>query len=120
MAKRGGARPGAGRPKGSKSLRSIAGREFALEILAQNNIAELFDELLSSQDLKIRLEAAKFLIDHAYGRAAQSIDQTVSNKDGSPVNQGIKIVAVMPSNEEREIGPPVENGENKNKVHKVM
>ena len=53
MAKRGGKRPGAGRPNRAKSVMS---RNFAAQVLAKANCAGIFDKLLKSKNEKIALD----------------------------------------------------------------
>jgi hypothetical protein len=114
---RGGKREGAGRPAGAKNLRTMLGKDLALGVLEKVDVAEQLRSLVTCADLRIKFETIKFLCEQAYGKAAQTIDQTVKNPDGSAVNQGIKIIAVMPDHKEVEIAsaPAAEN-----KVHKVM
>ena len=76
---RGGIRPGAGRPKGSKNKRTIALLE-RLEELNFDLIGGLVDMAENSEDEKIRLEARKTLMPYAYPRlASQDISLSSDN-----------------------------------------
>jgi len=66
---RGGARPGAGRkPKAMVVLR----RALADQILGSTDEFELWRELLSCDDYRIRLDTLKYLTDRRDGKAPQT------------------------------------------------
>ena len=82
MANRGGKREGAGRPKG-QSLPGCADKEAAGRILEALNRPEGKDDsyevkewrkLSEAQDLRIRMDARKYLYDKRDGKATQPID----------------------------------------------
>lgn len=70
MSGRGGARLGAGRK--SNAVKALA-RVTAEEILAQHNEIQIWSGFLNHHDVRIRLEAAKYLTDRRDGKAAQSV-----------------------------------------------
>lgn len=81
---RGGARPGAGRPKGKPLLIK---KDFALELLGKLKYEEEWESLFQPRtvldsdgnevqvdaDPKIKLEALKYLTDRAFGKAPQAV-----------------------------------------------
>lgn len=89
MAGSGGLRPGAGRPKGAKSILTKA---FAGKILVDCDAPTEFQNLLKSKNEKIKLETLKYLCDHLWGKAPQST--ILSNPDGSAILAGVKVIYV--------------------------
>jgi hypothetical protein len=81
----GGARPHAGRKKGSKNKSTIA-QGLSLSALAQNYAPEPIEELVRimqhGDSGAARMSAANSLLDRGFGKAAQSID--LDNKNGRP------------------------------------
>ena len=72
----GGARPGAGRPKGSKGKRTIA-LEERLRELGGDPFAVLVDICSGGEDERIRVDAAKALLPYLYPRlASQDLNVT--------------------------------------------
>jgi len=95
MGKNGGARPGAGRPKGSlgkKARMKLEGRELIRKMVSERLSPMLESQLDLAEGLYYEKEdsnglikvyknkpdkgAAQMLIDHAYGRAKESIEHT--------------------------------------------
>jgi hypothetical protein len=76
---RGGAREGAGRPKGALSRTTIAFRNHVREYT--DEAVELHVEAMRDNelDMSLRLEAAQWLVDRGYGKASQ---QTTGPNDG--------------------------------------
>jgi hypothetical protein len=81
----GGARPHAGRKKGSKNKSTIA-QGLSLSALAQNYAPEAIEELVRimqhSDSDAARMSAANSLLDRGFGKPAQSID--LGNKEERP------------------------------------
>jgi hypothetical protein len=86
MAQRGGKRPGAGRPKGSKD---VATREqgATLAELARAHTDTALQALVkvakSGESEAARVTAATAILDRGYGRPTQSHEHT--GKDGGPI-----------------------------------
>ena len=75
MSGHGGARAGAGRPKGSGSTVSKMDRHRLSEMIcseAEDLVRNLLDLALSSKDDRLRLQATIALLDRAYGRPHQA------------------------------------------------
>lgn len=85
--KRGGARPGAGRPKGvpNKATASIrdAAREYTERALL--TLAEVMAD--EEQPAAARVSAANALLDRGYGKPSQSVDVT-----GDMTFKGLEVV----------------------------
>lgn len=76
--KNGGARPGAGRPKGRKNLLSAELKE-----LAQTHGEEALRtivEVMQKGEPSMRLAAARELLDRGYGKAVQAVDANLSGE----------------------------------------
>lgn len=70
---RGGARPGAGRkPKAVKAVKKIV----AEQLLGSVDEQGLWRELLEADDLRVRLDALKYLTDRRDGKPAQTVEAT--------------------------------------------
>jgi hypothetical protein len=77
MAGNGGKRPGAGRkPSTIKGVVAKLPKDTAALILAKINENQSWIELLESDDLRIRLDALKYLTDRRDGKARQGMDLT--------------------------------------------
>jgi len=70
LAGKGGTRPGAGR-KTNKVKALAAG--FVAEFFDLPTQEKLWKSMLKSEDERIKLDAAKYLSDRLYGKAAQSM-----------------------------------------------
>lgn len=82
---RGGKRPGAGRPKGSRNKATQAHRATVRELAeayAEEAISALVDVARNGSD-GARVSAAVALLDRAFGKPAQSVE--MSGKDGGPI-----------------------------------
>lgn len=84
MAMNGGPRPGAGRPKGRKSAKTLE----QIEAVKASGITPL-DYLLSvmrneTKDEAIRIDAAKAAAPYVHAKLA-NVDMTVGNPDGSNI-----------------------------------
>lgn len=84
MGKMGGARPGSGRPKGSKNRATIAHR-LTISEAAQSHtdvaLQALVDIATRGESEAARVSAASHLLDRGYGRPPQSIETTVKGSD---------------------------------------
>ena len=75
MSGHGGARPGAGRPKGSGSTATALDRHKLGEMIRQEApalIRILLDLALNSPDERIRMQTSIALLDRGYGRPPQA------------------------------------------------
>lgn len=88
MAKRGGKRPGAGRPKGSRDTATIE-QKATLEELAREHtplaVQTLADVAGRSESDAARVSAASAILDRGYGKPRQAVDHELSGKDGGPI-----------------------------------
>ena len=84
MAKRGGKRPGAGKPKGAKNKATVK-QKATLQDLARKHTKEALATLLyvakEGESEAARVSAANSLLDRGYGKPAQAI----TGKDGGPL-----------------------------------
>jgi hypothetical protein len=78
---RGGAREGAGRPKGIPNRSTLAFRNFVREYT--DYAVDLHAEVMQNKklDYRLRMEAARWLVDRGYGKAPQQI----TDPDDGPV-----------------------------------
>ena len=85
--KRGGARPGAGRPKGVPNKATASIREAAREYTEQAllTLAEVMAD--EEQPAAARVSAANALLDRGYGKPSQSVDVT-----GDMTFKGLEVV----------------------------
>lgn len=74
---RGGRREGAGRPKGKTNLDK---REFQEIITGKDieNAVKAVRDCLNSDNQKLRLDAAAYLIDQKFGKARQKLDTNLT------------------------------------------
>ena len=82
MNSHGGARPGAGRPKGSGSTATALDRHKLGEMIRQEApalIRNVLDIAHTSQDERLRFQASIALLDRAYGRPPQASEITEEN-----------------------------------------
>jgi hypothetical protein len=91
---RGGARPGAGRPKGRKDAKTLeieaAAKEFAGDALqALKTVA------LKGQSESARVAAATALLDRGYGRPRQAVEH--SGESGGPVQIHVTHEVIDPT-----------------------
>lgn len=92
--KRGGARPGAGRPKGSKNRVPGHVRELARQYTEQA-VEELAKLARSARSESARVMAINSLLDRAWGKAPQPID---GDGEGGPITfQKVERVIVDPA-----------------------
>lgn len=70
-------KPGPGRPKGRRTQRIIDGENLCREIFESAGGSQALQLLAQSDDERIRLDALKLLLEHAYGKPRQRVD-TVS------------------------------------------
>lgn len=82
----GGARPGAGRPKGSRSA-ATKQQQATLGELAKALAPEALDALASvmrtGQSEAARVSAANSILDRGYGKPVQAVEH--AGKDGAPI-----------------------------------
>ena len=69
ISRRGGARPGAGRPKGSKNLLTKELKELLSEVITEEDVQELFQEWYNSGEHKKQLA----VIEYIYGKPQQNV-----------------------------------------------
>ncbi len=82
----GGARPGAGRPKGSRDAATKAAQATIQELaksIAPDALEALRRIITGGQSEAAVVAAANSILDRAYGRAVQAVE--VSGKDGAPI-----------------------------------
>jgi hypothetical protein len=91
-AKRGGPRPGAGRPKSPVKYAPLATKCVATKVLAQSDEETLWEQLLHAKDLRIRLEAIKYLTDRRDGKPKQAIE--ASGPDGGPLRASVEVTFI--------------------------
>lgn len=86
MAKRGGKRPGAGRPKGSRDTATIEQRG-TIEELARSHAPAAMATLVTIAETgdseAARVSAANAILDRGYGKPSQAHE--LSGKDGGPL-----------------------------------
>ena len=94
----GGARPGAGRPKGRKSAKTLEIEAKAKEY-AGDALRALAHVALKSKSDSARVSAATALLDRGYGRPRQAVEH--SGGDGPPIAVGIvRVPAIAETPEE--------------------
>lgn len=92
--KRGGARPGAGRPKGRKSAKTLEIEARAKEY-AGDALAALASIAKDSENDSARVAAANSLLDRAYGRPRQALEHT--GNDGAAIEVNVTHEIVDPA-----------------------
>ena len=101
MAQRGGARPGAGRPKGSRNEATKAQQATISDLakaLAPQALQALKDVMLNGASEGARVAAANSILDRAYGRVqVQEPDDT----DAEARSLTIKMTSAAPIGEIR-------------------
>lgn len=97
MAGHGGARPGAGKPKGSRNKATLAQKATLSDMakaLAPQALQALQDVMLNGQSESARVAAANAILDRGYGRPLQAAEDgdgdeaaslTISIKAAAPV-----------------------------------
>jgi hypothetical protein len=80
--RRGGARPGAGRPRGRKSAKTIE-IESAAKVYAGDALKALAYIAMHGEIESARVSAATALLDRGYGRPRQAVEHT--GESGGPV-----------------------------------
>ena len=92
MAKRGGKRPGAGRPVGSRDTATIEQRG-TIEELARSHaptaMATLVDIAAKGESEAARVSAANAILDRGYGKPMQAMEHT--GKDGAALIPVINV-----------------------------
>ena len=92
MAERGGKRPGAGRPVGSRDTATIEQRG-TIEELARSHaptaMATLVDIAAKGDSEAARVSAANAILDRGYGKPMQAMEHT--GKDGAPLIPVINV-----------------------------
>ncbi len=73
MSGHGGARPGAGRPNGSRNNLTLEGRELALQH-GPAALAALVKLSKKAKSESVRLAAIRKILDRAYGRSPQAME----------------------------------------------
>lgn len=87
---RGGARPGAGRRKGSPNKATVVVRDAAQAFTedALSTLASIMRD--SAQPAAARVSAANALLDRGHGKPKQSVE--ASGPDGAPLQTGAPVV----------------------------
>lgn len=80
--KRGGPRPGSGRPSGSKKAYIL---KTAKQILMDNKANELWTKRLQDPNPMVSLRAQMFLHEQAFGKATQSVQLSGNPDDATPM-----------------------------------
>lgn len=106
--KRGGKRPGAGRPKGVRD-RATGEQRASLEDLARTHTEVALNALVAvasgGESESARVGAAVALLDRGYGRPRQAVE--LSGDGGGPVKvQRIERVVIDPEDTDAEGVPP--------------
>ncbi|HEX9743405.1 MAG TPA: hypothetical protein VGA17_11525 [Nitrospiraceae bacterium] len=92
MAKRGGKRPGAGRPKGSRDTATIEQRGTIEELARANSptaMATLVTIATTGESEAARVSAANSILDRGYGKPMQAMEH--SGKNGAPLIPVINV-----------------------------
>lgn len=87
VAKLGGKRPGAGRPKGRKDAKTLE-IEAAAKLYAGDALKALWHVCMHGKNESARVSAAVSLLDRGYGRPRQALEHTGLN--GGPLE--IKVI----------------------------
>ena len=85
-AKRGGSRPGAGRPKGAKSRATVEAKATLSDLAKQyapDALRTLSEIMRTSESDSARVAAANSLLDRGYGKPAQAM--TLSGDPDNPL-----------------------------------
>ena len=97
QSKKGGARVGSGRKKGSRNRATIQAKR-ALSELAQEHTATALNALVlvarKGESESARVAAAVAILDRGYGRPVQAVENT--GKDGAPIAHKVEWVVVDP------------------------
>lgn len=96
---RGGARKGAGRPKGSRSAATIEQQATISELAKQHGpdaLQALVDIATMGQSESARVSAANALLDRGYGKPTQTVDNTSS--DGTMTPKDPVAIYQLPAN----------------------
>jgi hypothetical protein len=89
-ARRGGSRPGAGRPKGRRDAKTLEIQAAAKEY-AGDALAALAEVALNGKSEGARVSAASALLDRGYGRPRQAIEHT-----GNVGASGVLMIPAAP------------------------
>jgi hypothetical protein len=85
MGKNGGARPGAGRPKASRTIAAEMFKDYVAKRIVEEQ-GDIVDALLEKAK-KGDTQAAKELFDRAFGKSKESVDVTTK---GESLNTNLK------------------------------
>lgn len=99
---RGGKRPGAGRPKGSRSAATknqIANLSEMAKMHSEAALNALVHIAQAGESEAARVSAANAILDRAFGKPQQAVDHT-TNGDSIAMPSVIQIVGVAPENGE--------------------
>lgn len=91
--RRGGARPGAGRPKGRKNRRTLE-IEAAAKKYANDALKALVEVAKTGSTEGARVSAAVALLDRGYGRPRQALEHT--GEQGGPLQIAITHEVIDP------------------------
>lgn len=91
--RRGGARPGAGRPKGRKDAKTLE-IEAAAREMGRDALKALLKVAQHSKDDKARVLAANAILERGYGKPKQPIEH--SGEEGGPMEMHITHEIIDP------------------------
>jgi hypothetical protein len=95
----GGARPGAGRPKGSRDAATKAANQTIADLAktyAPDALMALVQIMRGGDSEAARVSAANAIMDRAYGKPMQAVE--MSGKDGGPMVTVIERHVIDPKN----------------------
>lgn len=96
---RGGARPGAGRPKGSREAATKVAQQTIAELAkkyAPQAIEALAQIMIAGESESARVAAANAILDRGYGKPTQAVN--IGGQDGGPLTMITRRI-VDPANE---------------------
>lgn len=92
--KRGGARPGSGRPKGRKSAKTLE-IEAAARQYRDDALKALAHVMAHSENDSARVAAANSILDRGFGRPRQALEHT--GEEGGPIEIQVVHEIIDPS-----------------------
>lgn len=95
--KRGGARPGSGRPKGRKSAKTLE-IEAAAREYRDDALKALAHVMAESENDSARVSAANSLLDRGFGKPRQAVEHT--GEAGGPIDIAVTHEVIDPQSVE--------------------
>jgi hypothetical protein len=102
MSNRGGKRPGAGRPKGSRDIATVEqGATIAELARAHTDVAlqALVKIATSGESESARVAAANAILDRGYGKPTQPVDHNGINPCATPEERAARLAALKSERE---------------------